>query len=175
MIYKQQVPIEGWMSADELQWLNEKASVMNTILEIGSWKGRSTKALLEGCSGIVYAVDHFKGNSDQNNENGPHAEARTTSIKDQFLANVGHYKNLILIDKASTDAVLEFKDESIEMIFIDGGHAYDDILTDLRIWKPKCTKLLCGHDRDENGVPKALKDFDIEIEHGPGSIWFVNL
>ena len=57
-------PIEGWMDIDELEWLHDTAVNMNTVVEIGAWKGRSTIALLQGCKGIVFAVDPWRGYSD---------------------------------------------------------------------------------------------------------------
>jgi len=45
--------IEGWMSYAELIWLNLTAKKMNSIVEIGSWKGRSAHALASACPGKV--------------------------------------------------------------------------------------------------------------------------
>jgi hypothetical protein len=55
--------IQGWMTRDELTWLYETAQTMQSIAEIGCWKGRSTCALLSGCPGTVHAVDHFLGSA----------------------------------------------------------------------------------------------------------------
>ena len=49
--------IKGWMSKEELQWLHNQSLKMNSIVEIGSWYGRSTHALVSGCNGNVYAID----------------------------------------------------------------------------------------------------------------------
>lgn len=39
------IEIDGWMSDDELDWLRSNRKGCKRILEIGSWKGRSS-----GCS-----------------------------------------------------------------------------------------------------------------------------
>ena len=39
------INIPGWMSVEELTYLAEAASKSNIIVEVGSWKGRSTIAL----------------------------------------------------------------------------------------------------------------------------------
>ena len=50
---------QGWMYPEELEWLYEAAKRMNSIVEIGSWQGRSTYVLLSGCRGPVVAVDKW--------------------------------------------------------------------------------------------------------------------
>ena len=51
--------IEGWMEQTELEWLYSIASEMESIVEIGSWKGRSIHALCTRCKGTVTAIDLF--------------------------------------------------------------------------------------------------------------------
>ena len=43
----------------ELEWLYKAAKRMKSIVEIGSWQGRSTYVLLSGCQGPVMAVDKW--------------------------------------------------------------------------------------------------------------------
>ena len=165
--------IQGWMSGEELEWLFQQAKKMELIVEIGCWKGRSTHALLSGCPGIVYAVDTWKGNP--NELNSAHHEALEHDIYPIFLENVGHFKNLKAIRGYSVDVAEEFYDNSVDMVFIDGCHAYDDVLADIKAWLPKTTKLICGHDRGQDGVPAAIAEVFGEVGIAPGTIWFVEL
>jgi len=135
--------IQGWMNEDELQWLYNTSLQMNSVIEIGSWKGRSTHALLNGCKGPVYAVDHFKGNPDQIGEGLPHHEATLKDIYEDFKKNVGNYPNLFVMKMDSLAASRFFKKESVDMVFIDGCHRYEDVFRDLKIWMPICKYLLC--------------------------------
>lgn len=160
--------IDGWMTEEELAWLTEQAQSSETIVEIGSWKGRSTTALLNGCPGTVHAIDHFKGSPGEDR----HSEAREHDVFAEFMANVGAYPNLAIHRADSVTPAQLFADRSVDMVFIDGGHDKEQVLRDLRAWMPKCKTLLCGHDRDWIGVQEALAEMGIKWSQGPGVLWF---
>jgi len=148
--------IEGWMTKSELNWLHDTAKEMDNVVEVGSWKGRSTHALLTGCKGSVYAVDTWKGSSEE--LAGPHVEATTTEILPQFLANVGHFENLRTMEMTSLEAASLFEDKSVDMVFIDGAHDYKSVKEDIEAWMPKAKKLLCGHDWQWHTVQEAVTE-----------------
>jgi hypothetical protein len=160
--------IPGWVRSVELSWLYLIASTMNSIVEIGSWRGRSTDALLSGCAGTVWAIDHFKGSKNERND--LHQEATEKDISKIFLENVGHYKNLKLLKMDSLEAVKRFEDKSVDMVFIDGAHTYREVKSDIKAWLPKTKKLICGHDYDGKGVKRAVDEIfdDVNIFD---SIW----
>jgi hypothetical protein len=56
--------ITGWMEDHSLVWLAEQAAIHNSIVEVGCWRGKSTTCLADNTSGIVYAVDHWKGSEE---------------------------------------------------------------------------------------------------------------
>jgi len=143
--------IQGWMEPIELAWLYVAANGMESIVEIGSWRGKSTHALLSGCKGTVWAVDHFRGNKE-------HTKADKKDIYKTFLKNVGHFKNLRVLKMDSSEAVKKFKDNSVDMVFIDGSHAYDDVKEDIRAWYPKAKKIICGHDFNFPPVYNAVRE-----------------
>jgi hypothetical protein len=146
--------IPGWMTDEELHWLAETAKEMESIVEIGSWKGRSTQVLLEGCPGTVWAVDHFKGSK---NERGfYHRETRNKDIYKIFMQNVGHYENLEVLKMDSIEASKQFEEKSVDMVFIDGEHTHDAVMADIKAWLPKAKIMICGHDYDFEGVRKAV-------------------
>jgi len=163
--------IQGWMGAQELQWLYERASEMDSIVEVGSWKGRSTHALLSGCKGTVVAVDHFLGSASE--RDGAHALAKTQDIFKAFWKNVGHFSNLIVLKRNSPEAASLFGDNKVDMIFVDGDHAEQAFLADVTGWLPKCRKLFCGNDTYQDGVPKVLGRFKFQF-HEVGCIWYID-
>jgi hypothetical protein len=159
--------IEGWMSDEELTFLEGCAHNVDSIAEIGSWKGRSTFALLSHCDGPVYAIDHWQGSDGE--RDGPHAEAVTTDVYAQFMKNVGHFPNLHAVKKPSNEAVETVP--AVDLVFIDGGHSYEDVVADIRAWRPKATKVLCGHDFNWPAVKRAVRDELGEPDGVVGSIW----
>jgi hypothetical protein len=164
--------IEGWMGGrDELPWLYARAQEMRSIVEIGCWKGRSTHALLSGCPGPVFAVDHFKGSP--NELKGAHIEATRRDIFPDFWANVGEFKNLVTMRMDSIEAAGFFREKSVDMVFIDGCHLREAVAADIKAWMPICRRLLCGH--DTNVVKGALEDMKLNYKNEVGSIWGVAL
>jgi len=161
--------IQGWMTAKELQWLYDTAREMNSIVEVGSWRGLSTHALLAGCRGIVYAVDTWEGSP--NELNAAHADAKTQNIYEQFISNVGMFKNLVPIRNESTAAAKLFDHESIDMVWLDGCHMNDFVKADFTAWFPKCRKLICGHDLDMPTVKKALDEMGVYYKRPVDTIW----
>lgn len=159
--------ISGWMNFEELNWLYNTAKEMENVVEIGSWKGRSTHSLLCGCPGMVHAIDHFKGTEGDKG----HEEAKTVDIEAEFLKNVGKFRNLCYYRQDSISASTNFKDKSVDMVFIDGDHSYDSVVMDINTWLPKCRKIICGHDFNFSSVFQAVSDV-LGTVNTYGSIWY---
>jgi predicted O-methyltransferase YrrM len=166
--------IDGWTSPEELKFLAESARNKTSIVEIGVWKGRSTKVLLEASEGFVHAVDHFKG-TDKDGDPWSGILAKEQDVKAKFMENVGHYPNLRLHEMPSKEASMFFEDGDVDMVFIDGDHTYRGVKGDIDTWLPKIKKggLICGHDYGVEwpGVVQAVNEKfkDVEVI---GSIWY---
>lgn len=69
-----------------------------------------------------------------------------------------------LIRKTSIEAVKDFKDESLDFIYIDACHQYQEVSRDLGMWYPKVRVggIVSGHDYVEAydfGVIQAVNEF----------------
>jgi predicted O-methyltransferase YrrM len=158
--------IHGWMQLQELTWLAREASQSDSVIEIGSWRGRSTFAMAACCQGPVRAVDTWKGGRDE-----PEHIRKTASENDlyaEFRANVP--RNVIPIRAES--ALASQDAPSADMIFIDAGHSEEEVRADIRAWRGKATRLLCGHDYDWPSVRAAVHAELGEVKQGPGAIWY---
>jgi hypothetical protein len=164
--------IPGWMSEEELAWLHYQAMLSSSVVEVGCWKGRSTYALLTGCLGPVYAVDHFKGSPSEIETN--HREALNADIHGIFLNNVGWFNNLRVLKMSSLEAAQQFNDQNkkADTVFIDAEHTYEATLADINTWMPLCARMLCGHDLNFKEIKMALRDSIGQYHEGPGSLWY---
>lgn len=143
--------INGMMSDEELLWLFETAKKMDSVVEIGSWMGRSSHALLSGCKGPVTCIDTFAGSADP-------IETGHRDVYQYFMQNVGHFENLEVIKKASLEAVDNFWENAYDLIFIDGGHQYHEVVADIKAWLPKAKKMIAVHDYHDVWVKKAVDE-----------------
>jgi hypothetical protein len=160
------------MDLPELAWLHETANGVNSIVELGCFRGRSTYVLLAGCPGKVYAVDcHWCGTMYPFHDAAQHTYS-------EFMANVGHFPNLVALEMNFVDAaVSDLIPPEVDMVFIDGDHAYESVLLDLETWASRTLKMLCGHDLSPAtpGIEKALTEFCgmKGVVRGPGSLWYI--
>src|SRR5208337_1339867 len=170
--------IEGWMFPEELEWLYEAAKRMASIVEFGCYKGRSTYVLCSGCQGKVYAVDCHYSETLR-----PYVDSLQHTFP-EFMQNVGHFLNLVPLEMDFVDAAAPgIIPPKVDMVFIDGDHAYASVLDDLKTWAPRARKLICGHDlnnenkHDSPGVGEALEEFFgmQGVFRGPGSIWYMDV
>jgi len=145
------VPIPGWMSGKELEWLYTKAREHQVIVEVGSAYGRSSHAILcgnyesFGKEGVVYCVDPWpkkiKG-----------IDEFVTGTKDmrrrsEFWKNCGGFPNLNVIELPSMQASWALAQAGVTMVFLDGG--INQLDKDYNYWRMIRPKLLCGHDYGE--------------------------
>jgi predicted O-methyltransferase YrrM len=164
------IDIPGWMSITELRYLHRIAAKMESIVEIGSWYGRSTHALVTACKGIVTAVDLW----DQSLMVGL---GDSMAARKAFFSKLGRIPNLNVLVMSSLEAAELFEDKSVDMVFIDGTHDYTPFLSDINVWLPKTKKLICGHDCTpaHTGVWKAVHEVFGKKFKLVDSIWSVSL
>lgn len=177
--------ITGWMVFDELQWLYNTSQRFQTIVEVGSWKGKSTHALASGAGkhagSTVYCIDTWKGSSDP--LDATNWLAKEEDVFAQFKSNIlAKFDNVIAHKVDSADGPLLFDDSSIGMCFIDASHTKEALLRDLRVWLPKMRGdgIICGHDYLGGtwmGVVEAVNEtFGKEkVKRAGYSIWYVEM
>lgn len=168
--------INGWMSDAELSFLAELASKSKRILEVGSYKGRSTRALADNTSGKVICVDPWDG-CFQVYRGNVHYNGDNTTFSEFYCYLNDHIKSGKVSYKRDLFQNLSF-DEPFDLIFIDALHFYEDVKRDtLHALKFIDKGILAGHDYSPNyweGVEKAVKEIFGEVKV-KDTIWWVEL
>lgn len=178
--------IPGWMAPLELRWLAERASERKTVIEVGSWKGRSTKALGMCVQVTVFAVDHWSGSvanpQDFKEVQQIGAAGCLEIFKTNLAAEVSAGK-VVTVMAESAEAARRLRatlPNGADMVFIDGDHLYESVRRDIEIWRPLVAKggLMSGHDYMQYwpGVVRAVTEAFPGRDVGPfpkTTIWSV--
>jgi predicted O-methyltransferase YrrM len=152
---------EGWCSEAEGLFLYRTAQRCpgkGTIVEIGSWKGKSTIFLalgsLAGARTTVYAIDPHDCVVDSTTACSMRHQTTATTL-DEFYANlkkagVEHIDHSIVCP--SDDAVRGWN-RPIEFLWIDGDHSYEATRRDIENWSPHLADggVIAIHDSTPDG------------------------
>ncbi len=142
--------VPGWLTDEEGEALYDLARACTgrgVIVEIGSWKGKSTICLgrgsLAGAGVPIYAID-------------PHADYRFGDFKAN-LDRAGITDLVRPIASLSQPAADDF-DQPIELLFVDGSHEYDLVLEDFEKWVPKVVEAgwVAFHDTTWTSGPRKV-------------------
>lgn len=145
----------GWFN---FSWLYDdivnKLKDGDIIVELGTWLGKSTCYLAQKIKESnkkvnFYACDIFYFNPDDSNK--VSWDKFVGDFYPLFLENLKkqEVEDLVIPKKMSTfDLAKEFKDNSINFLFIDDNHEKGHVLRELEVWYPKMKKdgILAGHD-----------------------------
>lgn len=132
--------VDGWLHPKEAQLLYRLASecrARGAIVEIGSWKGKSTICLargsLAGGKAKIHAIDPHTGSPEHAREIG------VVWTFDEFRRNVekAGMNEMVTPHVDFSSAVAKTFDEPVELIFIDGLHEYEGVKIDFDDWFPK--------------------------------------
>lgn len=144
--------VPGWF-ADEEAWalyeLARSCTGRGVIVELGSWRGRSTICLALGSragAGIpVVSVDRH-----------------TDKTFVDFTANIERagVADLVRPIRSLSHPAAEGFDEPIELLFIDASHTYEDAWLDFALWVPKVVDdgIVAMHDTTWAGSKRVSEE-----------------
>ena len=126
-----------------------------TLVEIGSFTGESTTMFALRANAVI-AVDSW-------------AFPRGAEVEYLFDQRARLFRNIIKIKEDSATAAQMFQDSSVDAVYIDAGHDYHSVYTDILAWYPKVKPdgYLCGHDycTQYPGVVTAVTQCLGRIQH----------
>ena len=120
------------------------------FVEVGSWRGRSACFLgveihNSGKDIKLDCVDTWNGSE----EHVGYDILENDGLYNEFISNIEPISHIINpIRMESLKAVDLYEDESLDLVFLDASHKYEDIKADILAWYPKVKKggIFAGHD-----------------------------
>jgi len=179
--------IAGWMEPFELEWLARMAAAAATIVEVGAWKGRSTRVLADHTAGTVYVVDNWCDAGERvDQRNAELLERGPAAIEAEWAANLREplAAGRVVLVRGHSPAmapIVGLASGGVAFAFIDADHAFEGCVNDIAAYRSIVTAggILAGHDYTTTihpGVRKAVDFvFGREAHQGPGSIWWVRV
>ena len=140
------------------------------FVEVGCFKGRSTahlgvEILNSGKRIALHCVDYWDHPGEPD-------------VIASFLANLAPLMcrglSLKLHRQASVEAATRLADRSIDFLWLDAGHRYEEVMADLQAWLPKVRDggVVGGDDYGFLGVATAVKEvFGDDFETGDADSW----
>lgn len=129
--------------------------------EIGVEQGRFSDCLLRKIPGLkLYCIDCWEAYSEYREEMQPKIDGYYQKTIERLQG-----KNCEIIKKYSTDAVKDFEDESLDFVYLDGNHEFQQVTNDIAEWSKKVKKggLVMGHDYTHNNVGYERTDVDFVV------------
>jgi hypothetical protein len=117
-------------------------------VELGVFRGNFSKIILDSWLGNLYLVDVWKQMlikeyNDISNQQNP------INVYSDCIKNISGYEDRAFMLRMSGEkAVNLFQDKSLDFIYIDANHTYEDSSNDIQLWYPKVRLggMISGHD-----------------------------
>jgi hypothetical protein len=142
-VFNSLATVNGWMTRDQAHRLWDRSGELragNTIVEIGSFQGRSMCVLASSApEGVtLYAIDPHGGNDrgPQEIEGFADEAEQDHQLFLRNLTNAGIRERVTHLRKFSDDALGDVSG-SVELLYVDGAHRYGPASRDIRQWGAK--------------------------------------
>lgn len=147
-----------WTTVAELSWLAEYATRCSSILEIGSYNGRSAKVMLLANPDLrLVSIDTW------DDENLPaylhNLGPEIAGFRVKYIQGKSQ-EGLVKLNNEHHSEILADTKRRFDGCFIDGGHLEHLVIADIKGVMPlmKAGSLLAGHDfRGDNDVARGIR------------------
>ena len=146
-------------------------------IEIGTEGGKFAQCLLRKIPNLdLDCIDCWEGYPGYREKMADKQARYYELAKERLAPYEGRFS---LIKKYSMDAVKDYKDNSVDFVYIDGNHNFINVANDISEWSKKVKPggIIMGHDFTHNDVGYERTDVDYVVKawteaHGI-KIWFV--
>lgn len=158
--------VPGWFNCPELY-----SDMVNTatdgavFVEIGCWKGKSSsymaeKIQLSGKKITFNCVDTWKGTTTESHHQ-KDPDVVNDRLMEVFHSNMSPFAGLYrAIRTTSLEAAEMFANNSLDFVYIDASHEYQDVKNDITAWLPKVKSggTIAGDDYNSHNVKRAVNE-----------------
>jgi hypothetical protein len=168
--------IDGWLTNTEALGLFYYSSLLPdnaVVVEIGTWKGKSTYCIAKGLrNGRIFSVDPFDASGEEESAVVYQDRKGEGSLLEQFqnrMQDLGVLDRIVPMKGYSSEFVGKFPE--IDFLFIDGDHSIDGCDFDFTNYAPylKIGGYIAFHDfdekRDELGPTWVIKNKVLNSGH----------
>lgn len=141
------------------------------FVEIGSWKGCSACYMAEliqesGKNIELICIDTWTGNVFGDGKLGDsfslfkgNLEAQGITV-DRYGDTSERNPHIVGVVQDSQSAASIFDDESLQFVYLDGAHGYENVVREIELYLPKIKRggYLGGHDFPDDNVNRAVRD-----------------
>jgi hypothetical protein len=133
-------------------------------VEVGSWAGTSSHAILQGGAEQLFCVDHWGGNQEDAMWNADTDIWTPKKAFGQFCTNMGALlldRVIPLVGTSRQWALAWPKEKQIDFVYIDASHEYESVNEDILLWSKLVRPggVMAGHDWDVyEGVNQAVTE-----------------
>lgn len=184
--------ILGWLSRKEVETISELSKQVpesGTIVEVGSFCGKSAIAWAKNTTATVYCIDTFFNAfkiehtiSDEDCiKNEFPRNGSTINVEQEFIINTKEYHNIKMI-KGFSPCEISYSGDLIDLFFLDALHHNPDDWNNLEFFikylKPNAK--ICGHDNSAefpdvvDNIKKLEQMFNTKVITFPEtSLWMI--
>ncbi|MBV9929435.1 MAG: class I SAM-dependent methyltransferase [Alphaproteobacteria bacterium] len=142
------------------------------LVELGCFSGEATE-IFARFAGTVFAIDPWAEEYCASISEGCVDQGVLNYIQDapvpsmgeveaMFDARAGTLANVIKLKASAEDAVRDFADASLDVVYVDAIHTYEAVIRQIVDWRPKLRRggVLAGHDFSPAwpGVMRAVRE-----------------
>lgn len=173
--------IQGWNTGIPplYKQLVEHVGDGSHFVEVGTWKGKSASfmavEIINSGKNIKFdCIDTWVGAGNET-EYDIDEHVQNGTLYEHFIENMkpveGYYTPIRL---PSLEAVMMYEDESLDFVFIDAAHDYENVKLDITAWYPKVKKggIFAGHDSYHAPVMQAVNECLTNVQN-TGACWLV--
>jgi cephalosporin hydroxylase len=141
------------------------------FVELGCWRGKSSCFMAEAIKASgkpirFYCIDIWTGTPHHKwmRDTAARAGGDMLGLWRDNLQRAGVLDFATPIQEDSARAARHFADGSVDFVFVDADHRFENVVADVRAWRPKLVAggVMAGHDFDMPDVARAVRQ-----EFGP--------